>query len=485
MYRSVAMLLLFAPITLGDDAATVGKRPRLLILTDIGGDPDDQQSMRRLMLYANEFEIVGLIASASGTPREVGKAVVRPELILEIVDDYAAVVANLRLHGEGYPDPAALRSVIKAGSPERGVPHLGEGRSTAGSRHIIEAVDASERPLYVAIWGGAHDLAQALFDVRAGREEAETAAFVARLRVYAIADQDAWGPDGKGTGQWIRDHFPRLRYVESGPPGMDRYAALFRGMYQNDSAGGGKPLPLVTDEVAALNDEAWVVRHVRRDHGPLGAGYPIVNQNPNTDRNTRGVKEGDTPSWFFVLPNGLHDPDRPDLGGWGGRFRPESGGHFTDAEDDHPSGLDDPALRRKWTVARWRRAYQNDFAARLQWCVKPFGEANHNPVAVVDGDETPEILRRSASPGERIRLDASGSSDPDGDDLLFRWYVYPQTAELPEGKVIEGEDSPLATIEIPANSTASVIPIVLEVEDSGSPPLVSYRRVLIEIGRNR
>ena len=50
------------------------RRPQsraLLVLTDIGGDPDNQQSMIRLMTYANEFEIEGLIASATGTPGEV------------------------------------------------------------------------------------------------------------------------------------------------------------------------------------------------------------------------------------------------------------------------------------------------------------------------------------------------------------------------------------------------------------------------------
>ena len=55
--------------------------PRLLVLTDIGGDPDDQQSMVRLMLYTNEFEIEGLIASAAGTPGELKEHVTRPEKI--------------------------------------------------------------------------------------------------------------------------------------------------------------------------------------------------------------------------------------------------------------------------------------------------------------------------------------------------------------------------------------------------------------------
>ncbi|GAH39187.1 unnamed protein product, partial [marine sediment metagenome] len=76
------------------------QKPRLLILTDIGGDPDDQQSMIRLMLYSNEFEIEGLIASASGTPGELGKSVTRPDLIKEIVNAYGKVRENLIKHSE-------------------------------------------------------------------------------------------------------------------------------------------------------------------------------------------------------------------------------------------------------------------------------------------------------------------------------------------------------------------------------------------------
>ena len=72
----LAPILAVAAIALlgsGAFAADMPKpvKPRLLVLTDIGGDPDDQQSMIRLMTYANEFEIEGLIASAAGIPGEL------------------------------------------------------------------------------------------------------------------------------------------------------------------------------------------------------------------------------------------------------------------------------------------------------------------------------------------------------------------------------------------------------------------------------
>ncbi|HVR71896.1 MAG TPA: nucleoside hydrolase-like domain-containing protein [Vicinamibacteria bacterium] len=450
-------------------------RPRLLVLTDIGGDPDDIQSLRRLMLYANEFRIEGLVASASGTPGEVGRDVTRPDLIRLVLDDYAAVRDNLARHAPGYPRADELRRVVGSGSPLRGVSHLGVGRSTEGSQLIAAALRASPEPLYVAVWGGAHDLAQALHDVREASPPGTAGQVVSRLRAYAIADQDG------GTGAWIRREFEDVRYVETGPPGMDRFAALFRGMYQNDSPGGGVPLPLVDDETAASNQEAWVEEHVRSGHGPLGAGYPLVVQNPPAPRHTRGVKEGDTPSWFFAFANGLGDPDQPTWGGWGGRFRPGQGGHFTDAEDDHPSGSADAAVRRKWTVARWRRAYQNDFRARMDWCVQPFARANHNPVAAVNADRSRRPLRLDVRPGERMVLDAGGSTDPDGDRLGFRWWVYREASSGDAAVALSGADGPRATASVAAEG-AGTVHVVLEVLDGGTPPLSAYRRVLLQVG---
>ncbi|MCW5983302.1 MAG: DUF1593 domain-containing protein [Bryobacteraceae bacterium] len=460
-------------------AAAPAQRPRLLVLTDIGGDPDDQQSMRRLMLYANEFDIVGLVASASGTPGEVGRAVTRPELIEEIVGDYAAVRDRLATHAPGYPPAEQLLSVVRSGSPQRGEPNLGAGRATPGSRLITSAADALSAPLHIAIWGGAHDLAQALLDVRETRSRPETDAFVSRLRVYAIADQDAWGAE-RGTGEWIREHFPNLRYVEAGPPGMDRFTALFRGMYQNDSKGGRHAeIQLVRDAIVPLTQQEWADRNVRTGHGPLGAGYPLVKQNPGSARNTAGVKEGDTPSWFYVLPNGLSDPDHPEYGGWGGRFQHDQGGHYVDAEDAHWSGADDAAVRRKWTVARWREAYQNDFATRLDWCVAAaYSGANHNPVVVLNGDKTRDVLRIRVKPRKSVRLSAAGTKDPDGDRLSFNWFVYREPSGFTGRLDLQGASTPSVRFTAPDRGE---IHVVCEVKDKGEPNLFAYRRAIVTV----
>lgn len=473
-----------ASTLLAFSSAQAQSKPRLLVTTDIGGDPDDQQSMRRLMLYANELDITGLIASSAGVAGELPQPVVRPDLIHAIVNDYEVVQPNLAKHATGYPAASTLRARVKSGSPARGVANLGAGRSTEGSNHIIATVDASPSLLYVAIWGGAHDLAQALYDVRATRTASALQAFLAKLRVYAIADQDK-GTSPQGTGEWIRANFPTLRYVEAGPPTTHGQTSLFRGMYQNDSAGGGRPtVQLVETSKLALNQLAWVNSNVRSGHGVLGAGYPVVTQNPTSTNNTSGVKEGDTPSWFYVLPNGLQNPEQPTWGGWGGRFQLDAGQHYIDAEDTHWSsaGNADFSTRRKWTVARWREAYQNDFAARLDWSnTSVYANANHPPVAAYNNDTSRQLIQLSAVSGSVVNLSAVGSSDPDGNTLSYQWFQY-QEADTHTGAVsLSGSTSRDASFTAPTVSAPATVHVILAVQDNGTPRLTSYRRVVVTV----
>ena len=77
------------------------------------------------------------------------------------------------------------------------------------------------------------------------------------------------------------------------------------------------------------------------------------------------------------------------------------------------------------TIWRWRAAYQNDFAARMDWTIKPYGKANHPPVPKLAHAEP-----LSAKPGERVELSAEGSTDPDGDALSYEWFYYGEPGTL-------------------------------------------------------
>jgi hypothetical protein len=431
------------------------ERPRLVVLTDISSlsagvaEPDDGQSLIRLMLYADEFDIEGLIAASNLGHGQV----TRPELIRQVVDAYGEVRPNLLLHDPRYPSAEGLRETIKSGQPVAGrkVPvmeSVGEGKDTEASRWIIRVVDRPEpRPVWVVIWGGSADLAQALWKVRRDRSPDEGSRFVSKLRVHAIGDQDSTGP-------WIRDEFPGLLTITQ--------RRAYRGMYR-----GG-------DIRLASSD--WVKTNIH-GHGPLGDLYPDYRGGDIWSSKlgqVRGTKEGDTPSYLWLVPNGLGDVGRPRLGSWGGRFEDE-GSRLTDVPDTDLATSGDPDPRMS-SVYRWRAAFQADFQARLDWCIKPYAEANHPPEVRIAGDR-----ERKVEAGAGVTLDAGGTIDPDGNEVDFSWSVYPTTPEMSRRVVIEGRDTRNPRVVIAPESAGKTIPILLSATDRGTPKLTRYGRILIEV----
>lgn len=432
-----------------------GERPILVVTTDIGGDPDDQQSLTRLLLYSNEFDIRGLIASSSGTPGELGVDTVKEQLIHEHIHAYAKVYANLTQHAPGYPVPDSLHAMVKRGNPRRGLEHIGASHDTEASEWIIRVVDgAGDRPVHVAIWGGQTDLVQALWKIKQTRDQDKYSQFLSRLRVYDISDQD-------GLYSYIRQEFPGIFYILSrAPEGADRREAVFRGMYL-----GGEE---------SFTSRAWIDANVRMDHGPLGALYPPKTW---TAPNPHGaLKEGDTPSWFYFFSNGLQDSEQPAWGGWGGRFKMDGDSFFCDDED-----FAGTVINARSTVFRWRPSFQNEFQARMDWCVMPYEEANHNPVAVVMGDETSDILWVEADQGDTLSFSALNSYDLDGDNLVFSWWTYPEAGTNMQCPSLENYMSPEVSFMVPYGEGGKDLHLICEVSDHGSPSLTSYRRIVIMI----
>ena len=454
--RSLLGPLLVMAAAMGAATAADEPKPRLVVLTDISSltpgvaEPDDGQSLIRLMLYANEFDIEGLIATSNmGHGQKT-----RPDLIRQVVDAYEKVRPNLLLHDPRYPPAEALRGCLEAGQAVAGpkVPveeSVGQGKDTEASNWIKRCVDRTDsRPLWIVIWGGSADLAQALWSVRRDRTPDEVNCFVSKLRVHAIGDQDSTGP-------WIREQFPGLYMITQ--------RRAFRGMYR---AG---------DESLVSSD--WVEANIH-GHGALGDLYPNYRGGDiwsGTLGPVRGIKEGDTPSFLTIIPIGLFDPERPWLGSWGGRFRGE-GHQLTDIPDTDVDTKADPDPRMS-SVYRWRAAFQNDFAARLDWCVKPFQGANHPPVVRIIGEPI-----RQLKPGESIKLDADGTSDPDGDKLSFQWSIYPPDPEVVKGVTIRGGNSPTPRIEVSPILTGKTVPVLFTVSDNGTPSLTRYGRVLLRVG---
>ena len=446
----------------------------MIILTDIEADPDDTQSMVRLLLYSNEIDIEGLIATTSVWK----KTSVSPESIKKLVRAYANVQPNLLKHESGFPDAEALLAKVKQGLPEYGMTGVGDGKDSEGSEWIIKNLEENDnRPLWICVWGGVNTLAQALYKIDKTSTDAEAKKLIAQLRVYTISDQD-------DSGIWIRKNFPDLFYIVS--PGDDYGSATWSAI--NTFVKG-------TDNREISN--SWLAQHIQQGHGPLGALYPDVSWG----------MEGDTPSWLNLIPNGLSDPEHPDWGGWGGRYElykpdldpakiggsgvpsvPETRKIWTDAIDSYTPYIFSEYGRtvkpdtvtfadNKVTLWRWRDDFQNDFEARMEWCTNSYRESNHPPVPVLGTPQ--EITVRS---GEGFSLDASSSTDPDGDNLSYLWFNYPEAGSYKKLIKIGGaENSHGAWVTAPVVDKKETAHFILRVTDKGTPPLSRYKRVIVTI----
>ncbi len=462
-------------------------RPRLVVLSDIGNEPDDQMSLVRLLLYSNELEIEALVATTSTWQKEK----VQPDIMRRVIAAYALVRPNLLLHAPGWPEAAALEARVSAGQPGYGLAAVGPGKLTPGAEAIVRAADRDDaRPLWIAVWGGANTLAQALLHVRATRPPAAVDAFVSKLRVRSISDQDDAGP-------WIRREFPGLLYIvePSSPDSGDYLYATWTGISGDDyyrNCDGADPTTVTND---------WLERNIRAV-GPLGKAYPRF----------AFIMEGDTPSFLNLVDNGLAGYRSPSWGGWGGRYafrqpRAEGRAIWTIGGDlfgrvtsqDRVRGLDGrDRVSDQATIWRWRDDFQRDFAARMAWTTTAYAEANHHPKVVVNGAEGTAPVALEAAVGQPVVLDASATRDPDGHRLTYRWFHYPEAGFVPGVNLadvtISGADTPRATLTATAacrpawmpmkgDCAAGVAHVILAVTDDGTPRLTSYRRIVLDVRR--
>lgn len=247
-------------------------KPRIIISSDIGGtDDDDFQSMIHLLMYADRFHIEGLISSPYGKGRKKD--------ILKIINLYQKDLPKLRQHSEDFPSADSLRRLCKQGALE-GAPYEGYAHATEGSDWIIHCAERkSDQPLWILVWGGIEDLAQALHDA----PDIEK-----KIRVYWIG-----GPNKKfsvNAYAYIAQNFPDLWIIENN--------ASYRGWFMD------------AHSPKKWRDAVYYDRYIR-GYGALGKDFKNYYNGK--------IKMGDTPSLAYLL-NG--NPDEPTGQSWGGSFTP-------------------------------------------------------------------------------------------------------------------------------------------------------------------
>jgi hypothetical protein len=306
------------------------QKTRIYVTTDISSleegvaEPDDTQSLVRLLLYANEFEIEGIASTYSSH----GKAVYL-QYLKEVIDIYGKSWENLKRYGD-FPSPEQLLGKLTCGNAALGSKKLGKENDSEASEDIIRVLKENhEKPLWILVWGGSLDVAQALWKMRETLPEKELQQLLSAIRIYAIADQY------DDCGVWIRKNFKDVFYILSN--------VSFRGMYL-----GG-------DQTTVSKE--WVEDHIKSNPSPLAQLYPnYAVGGLYGDR--LGIKEGDTPSFLYLL-NG--DPEDPTGESWGGSFKKvENTNHFVDGTKEDFSVATE-------TVYKWREDFQADFLKRLSW----------------------------------------------------------------------------------------------------------------------
>lgn len=314
---------------------------RVLVSTDLGGDPDDTQSLIHLLHYSDVLKIEGILSTAG--PGSTPQAENVRHWVRRVDLDHLRRRGYTGLMGE-----AQALGLVKQGATSARAP--GPGGETEGSRWLVRRALAPDpegrgRPLWVLAWGSLTDVAQALHDAPAIAD---------RIRIYTVGSSNTENdPDSRDyVFDGMQDRWPHLWWIENGV--MPKLSHdTFRGCYL-----GG-------DQSGEWGNRAFVERNIR-GHGTihggefaekLGDAFPLATWPEGV------LKEGDTPTFLYLLSpiiGGVGDVDDPTAESWGGQFRRPYPGRYPNYYAD----LDAPAEVCQATINRWRLGYLGDWKQR-------------------------------------------------------------------------------------------------------------------------
>lgn len=428
-------------------------KPRVVVLTDISTwETDDHESLIRLLAHADMFQIEGLVITTGYSIKTLTKSPEKDfiDIAHGVIDAYGKDLPNLMKRSKqvghqhdderqkiGYwPSANYLRDRTMFGSLNRGKQYIGDDNDSPGSDLLIKVADEDDpRPVWVTVWGGGNTVAQSIYRVKKDRTEEEFKAFLQKIRVYAITDQDrtytgaeplsysahGWMREQAGSDLlFIWDECAWKAHNETGKSNWDQYATHIQG------------------------------------HGHMGSQYPKYKF---------GV-EGDTPSFLYLMPTGLNNPENPTQCSWGGAF------------EGNENNLWQPSSSCRSYFDRLYPAAFNNFAARMDWAKD--GAGNRNPRIVLDGDAGISVLGKTPKQGTAVTLDASKTSDPDGDNLTFKWWIQSDAGTYPGNVNISNSSSSIATVNVPSDSAGKSFHVICEVVDDGTHNLFDYRRIIFE-----
>ncbi len=309
-----------------DPVVSEDPRKRVLVTTDLGGDPDDTQSLVHLLLYSDILNLEGIV---------VGWPTGNFGLGLATIAEYEKDLPNLSFHSGDYPTPDYLRSILKQGSTRK----FNGTNASEGSTHIIaQALKPSNKKLHISVWGSITDVAQAIHDAP------EIKQFI------TVTSSGGWNTrQDEESRAYLFNNHPDLVWVEQDSTG--------RGIY-----------------VTGLNDKSrygnvGFVSQIVRPAGNLGEFY--YQQSRRINVNAFGIKMGDTPTWFIPVYSNVYEnlpvvaQSEPTAPSWGGRYCQPVPNRATYWNDCPHKEWIIGGYKGTYTVAEHRQAILNDWELRL------------------------------------------------------------------------------------------------------------------------
>jgi hypothetical protein len=399
------------------------------------------------------------------------------EWMQDFIDKYANVYNNLVKHDKNYPTPQHLKSLIKVGNIdfESEMEH-----NTEGSDYIKNILlDDNPAPIYVQIWGGTNTVARALKSIEDEYKNTPQWNTIYKkvcdkATLYIILDQD------ETYKKYVSVNWKDIKVILNSNQFWCFAYAWTR---------------LAPGIQAYLNGN-WFAGHIKFNHGALagsyflwGDGQKLVHDSDHVQGDTAQVRkagrtqfdfisEGDSPSYLFLINTGLRNMEDASYGGWGGRFVRSTTNPrlWQDDKDVTDYNNSDKKADAQFPQSRWIEAIQNDFAARADWCVKDYKEANHAPVVTL---KTAKDV--SAKAGEVVHLSGS-AKDPDGNALAYTWWQYKEAGTYNGNIDIQNAGNTDASFTVPADAkNGETIHVIFEVKDNGTPQLTRYSRIIVTI----
>jgi hypothetical protein len=450
MKELLTLLFVCGGILFTDCTAQNLDKPRVIVLTDIESEPDDAMSLGWFLLYSNQFDVEVLVATTSVHQRNK----IADWQIKEILEAYQKVQPNLLEYESEYPSYDELLSI---GKPVYGLNDVGDDKDSEGSDWIIEALKRDDpRPVWITVWGGANCLSQALHKIQR-TETIETAQkLYDKLRFYTISDQGNSGP-------WIHENFPSIFYIVSPRIWKDNHDGYFYATWAGIS--GDLHHNLASGADTKIIDNGWVDENIQQNHGPLSEQYPDIEY----------LMEGNSPSFSYLINNGLNNLEKPNHGGWSGRYElyqpftqrcfssPETHPIWTNTIDKVMGNDGKFYANNQATIWRWREHFQNDFAARIDWTIQPVEKANHPPVV------NTKLMREAYQSNEVISINAGISINPGNDELTFKWFQYQEAGSSTLLLDIKSKNASETEVKLPNMNKAESFHLMLQITDSGTP----------------